>query len=332
VERRSRPRPRQRATRRREADAAWKGILHALLPEFVAFAHPDLHEAIDWSRRPEFLDKEVQAIARRAATGRRYVDLLVKVWQRDGQEQWLLIHVEVQSQAEEQFAERMYLYHALLFLQHRRPVVSLAVLIDQRAEWRPATFAYDHWGCALQFRYPVVKLLDWRGREDELAGSENLFAQAALAQLAALTSRGQLEPLAAARRLVLRRLLRAGYAPAQVAALVTFMDMTLGLPDDLAARIDAEIASAEGITVVQFMSRYELRGWERGLAEGRAQGQQELLLQQIAGRWGEPDQALQERVRSLTGEQVLALGKALFDFTARTDLEAWLTTYAPRSE
>lgn len=328
-------RSRRRAPRRRETDAAWEGILHAFLPEFIAFANPTLYEAIDWSRKPEFLDKEVQAVARRAATGRRYVDLLVKVWQRDGQEHWLLIHVEVQAQSEEQFAERMYLYHSLLFLQYRRPIVSLAVLIDQRPEWRPATYGYDHWGCALQFQYPVMKLLDWRGREEELAASNNLFAQVALVQLAALTSHGQLESLATTRRTVLRALIRAGYSGAHVAALVAFLDLVLGLPDKLVARIDAEIATAEGMTVVQFMSRYELRGWERGLEEGREegreQGQQELLLQMITGRWGDIDEALQTKVRGLTGEQVIALGKALFDFATGADLEAWLATHAPNT-
>ena len=109
-------------------------MLHELFADFLALVHRELHGAIDWSRQPEFLDKEIQAVARRAATGRRYVDVLVKVWLRDGQEQWLLIHVEVQAQPQDDFAERMYAYHALLFLRYRRPVVSLAVLIDRRAD------------------------------------------------------------------------------------------------------------------------------------------------------------------------------------------------------
>jgi hypothetical protein len=140
--------------------------------------------------------------------------------------------------------------------------------------------------------------------------------------------------------MVLRRLLRAGYDDAHIVAVVTFLDLVLSLPDDLAARIDAEIATAEGVTVAQVMSRYELRGWERGLAEGREQGQvegreqgqQELLLQQITWRWGEADSALQERVRALNSEQMLALGKALFNFTARTDLDAWLADNAREPE
>ena len=174
-------------------------MLRELLPEFVAFARPELHDAIDWSRPPEFLDKELQAVARRAATGRRDVDLLVKLWRRDGAEQWLLIHVEVQAWHEEQFDERMYLYHTLLFLRHRRPIVSLAVLTDSRADWRAGEYAYDHWGCAVRFRYPVLKVFDWRGREGELTQSSNPFAQVALAQLVALTSGSRREPLVATR-------------------------------------------------------------------------------------------------------------------------------------
>jgi hypothetical protein len=134
-------------------------VLQDLLPECLAFVHADLHAAIDWARRTEFLDKELQAVARRAATGRRHVDLLVKLWLRDGREQWVLLHIEVQGQGQDDFAERMYLYHTLLYLQHRRPIVSLAILVDARADWRPDRYAYDHWGCAVVFRYPTVKIL-----------------------------------------------------------------------------------------------------------------------------------------------------------------------------
>ena len=43
------------------------------------------------------LDKELQPIVRRAKQGRRYVDKLVKVWLKSGEERWLLVHVEVQT-------------------------------------------------------------------------------------------------------------------------------------------------------------------------------------------------------------------------------------------
>ncbi len=43
------------------------------------------------------LDKELQPIVRQAKRGRRYVDKLVKVWLKSGQEQLDLIHIEVQA-------------------------------------------------------------------------------------------------------------------------------------------------------------------------------------------------------------------------------------------
>jgi len=36
---------------------------------------------------------------------------LAQVWRQDGAETWVLVHVEVQSQADATFAERMYVYN-----------------------------------------------------------------------------------------------------------------------------------------------------------------------------------------------------------------------------
>lgn len=307
---------RRRATVRRDVDGAWKQALRDLLPECIAFVHPDLHRAIDWSRTPEFKDKELQAVARRAATGRRNVDLLAQVWLRDGGERWLLIHIEVQARREVDFAERMYLYHTLLFLQHRRPIISLALLVDPQADWRPTNYTYDHWGCAVEFRYPAVKLLDWRGREAQLAQDTNPFAQVALAQLAILTGRGQLAPLAETRRAIVRQLYRAGYGQAYIVALLTFMDWTLGMPDDMVAVIDAEVAAEEGVTVTRLLSRWE----ERTLL----QGQRELVLRLAERRCGPLDEAARERIGELSGKRLLALAEALLDFAGRDDLDRWL--------
>jgi len=76
---------------------------------------PAAHAEIDWARGYEALDKELQQVAREAEHGRRYVDKLVKVWLRNGQEQWLLIHIDVQTWREGDFAERMYVYNYRLF-------------------------------------------------------------------------------------------------------------------------------------------------------------------------------------------------------------------------
>ncbi|NEP60193.1 MAG: hypothetical protein F6K31_24855, partial [Symploca sp. SIO2G7] len=42
--------------------------------------------------------------------GRRAVDKLVKVWRKTGEEQWVFLHIEVQSQYDTDFRERVYIY------------------------------------------------------------------------------------------------------------------------------------------------------------------------------------------------------------------------------
>lgn len=89
-------------------DSPWKDILEAYFREFPAFFFPDIESDADWEKELEFLDKEFQSIVRESEIGRRYADKLVKVWRKDGSENWLLIRVEVQGSDEEALAERMY--------------------------------------------------------------------------------------------------------------------------------------------------------------------------------------------------------------------------------
>jgi len=92
-------------------DSPWKEALDIYFEPFVAFFFAPTHAEIDWSRGYETLDKELQRIAPRSSTGARTVDKLMKVWRRDGREEWILIHVEVQSQEDPEFLVRMYMWY-----------------------------------------------------------------------------------------------------------------------------------------------------------------------------------------------------------------------------
>src|SRR5262249_13707694 len=138
-----------RGTSRRgdaDYDSPWKEILDRYFERFLAFLFPQAHADIDWRHGYEMLDKELQKIVRQARQPKRYVDKLVKVWLRDGREEWLLIHVEVQSWREDDFARRMYVYNYRIFDRYDREVVSLAILADDNPTWRPSRFGYGRWG------------------------------------------------------------------------------------------------------------------------------------------------------------------------------------------
>ena len=92
-------------------DSPWKEALDLYFEPFLALFFHQAHADVDWSRGYEVLDKELQQVVREGELGRRLVDKLVKVWLTEGQEQWVLVHVEVQTSEEADFAKRMYVYN-----------------------------------------------------------------------------------------------------------------------------------------------------------------------------------------------------------------------------
>ena len=82
---------------RHDYDSPWKEMLSEYFQEFMTFFFPDASQDIDWTRRYELLDKELRQITREADIGVRLADHLVKVWQKNGEETWVLNHVEIQA-------------------------------------------------------------------------------------------------------------------------------------------------------------------------------------------------------------------------------------------
>lgn len=164
-------------------DSPWKEAIDNYFEAFLAFFFPHAHADIDWGRGFEFLDKELQQLAREGEVGLRVVDKLARVWLKSGLDEWVLVHLEVQAQAEPQFPQRVFIYHTRIFDRYNRKAASLAVLADERADWRPNSFGYELWGCAVSLHFPAVKLLDFAARLEELEADANPFALLVIAHL-----------------------------------------------------------------------------------------------------------------------------------------------------
>jgi hypothetical protein len=57
----------------------WKEALERFLESFVAFFYRPIHDALDWSRGYESLDKELHQIVRDVGTGRRLARLQLAI-------------------------------------------------------------------------------------------------------------------------------------------------------------------------------------------------------------------------------------------------------------
>ncbi len=99
---------------RKKNDQLWKGILKNVFDDLLRFIFPEADKVFDTQKGFEYLDKELNELAPEPdiASSTRFVDKLVKVYRRDGREEWLLIHIEVQGATKKRalFPARMFRY------------------------------------------------------------------------------------------------------------------------------------------------------------------------------------------------------------------------------
>ena len=299
-------------------DSPWKETIEQFFPALTALVFPAAHLAIDWRRPPVFLDTELQQIIRGSQTGRRYVDKLVRVWLKDGEQRLLLIHIEVQRGRQKKFDERMTVYFCRLFDKFREPVIGLALLVDGDPGWRPGHYSYDYWGCGVEYRYRMVKLLDFASRWDELADSDNPMATVVMAQLKELATRDD----AAARRVskfdLVRRLYGRGFGREDIERLYWFIDWVMQLPDDLEADFQEELRRFEEETGMRYVTAIERAGIEKGIEEGIEKGIEKgirkgalrQLLHLLQLRFGSVPEEIGWRLSELDARQLEALTSA----------------------
>jgi hypothetical protein len=249
-------------------DSPWKEALELYFRAFMAFFFPQAHREIDWSRGYEILDKELQQVAPGGEQGRRVVDKLVKVWRLNGEEAWVLIHIEVQSQEEADFPQRMYVYNYRLFDRYNRMVISLAVLGDERRNWRPDHFGYSLWGCTVRLDFPVVKLLDYADATAALEASTNPFATVVLAHLKTIETRQDPVGRQAWKFRLVKGLYEKGFSKKDVRQLFRFIDWMMDLPKPLARLFYEDVARYEEERKVPFIDIAERVGIEKGLEKG----------------------------------------------------------------
>jgi hypothetical protein len=286
-------------------DGAWKEALDAYFEAFLAFFFPLVYADIDWSRGWESLDAELQKLTPDAAHGRRYADKLVRVWLRDGSETWLLIHVEVQSQYEADFGRRVYVYNYRIFDSYNADVVSLVVLADDRAGWRPRGFHHGRWGSRAGIDFEPAKLLDYAKREAELEASSNPFATVTLAHLKAMETHGDPSGRQLWKIRLVRNLYERGFAAADVRRLFQCIDMMMELPPALANTFWQTIDRFEQERRMPYITSVERIGMTKGERKGLLRGIQTFL----EFRFGASGTALLPEIQAI--EDLETLGAVL---------------------
>jgi len=260
-------------------DEPWKEAIADYFEDFLIFFFPEVHSLIDWSKPPQSLDKELQQITAAADTGKRLADKLFQVWLLDNRIVWILIHIEVQSQYESDFSKRMYIYNYRAFDLYEKPVISLAVLGDERVSWRPNSYGYAFDGCAVSFTFPIVKLLDYETRYSELEQNTNPFAVMVMAHLKTKATTGKPTEREQWKWRLVRGLYERGYNRESIVRLFQLIDVMMTLPSELQYSFNQKVERFEEEQKMPLLSNIELRAIERGLQQGLEQGLEQGLQQ-----------------------------------------------------
>lgn len=168
------------------------------------------------------------------------MDSLARVKRLDGKETRLLSHIEVQSQRDPTFEDRMLRYYVRLLERFRNnPLYSLVIYGDDSPAWIPERLDIEVFDLELHFRFPSVKLIKYT--EAELDEDPNPFVAVVLAHRQARRTRHDADARKAAKLNLYRRLFRLGYDREKIRLLYKLTDWLLQLPKEMMAEEQAAI-------------------------------------------------------------------------------------------
>lgn len=268
-------------------DALWKSIVTEMLPDFISFFIPELYNIIDFTKKFEFLEQELEKIIKKSKKHRKYTDKLVKVFLKDGKEQWVLIHIELQGYRDKEFSERMFTMFYRIYDSFQKKIAALAIFTDGEEGYKPSSFEYDYFHTKIHYEYFSYKILEQK--EEELIEMKNPFAMVVLAGLYTLKTEGKSKSIYEKRyefkKSLLKLLKNKGYDDKKFLDIMSFIDGIMFLPDELEIKYEKDVKEILGgennMVAMELTNLYQL-GVKQGTEKGIKEGIKELVKRMLA--------------------------------------------------
>lgn len=121
-------------TPRKKDDTLLKAAFEELFPHLLRFCFADAAKLFDFRKGFVFLDKELTELFPELIKqgGNRFVDMLVKTFLKNGREEWILVHVEIQGGSIKNFLQRMFQYWYRIYDRYAVDVTALAIFTGNK--------------------------------------------------------------------------------------------------------------------------------------------------------------------------------------------------------
>ncbi|MDR3076965.1 MAG: hypothetical protein LBU26_06655 [Synergistaceae bacterium] len=299
-----------------DRDGLWKDLIGRFFYPLLKRALPELYEAADTGREQKLLDKEFRDILNTAdpeiRTSPHFADYVLEVPLKNGNAEWVLLHIEAQGQKGGNFPERMNHYRSLIYAHYRKEPVALAIITDRRPGNEAPHYSHSHFGTEIIYRYNNLVLADVR--DEELQASGNPADLALYAAKCSLKAKRELQKYNYLRTLT-GILAERGWGMDDKRDLLLFLERIMALKDKelrMQYREYQEQLDREGkIVYVSVAEEYYTakgieKGIEKGIAKGIEKGREQMAKKLLARGDYSPEVISEiadlpvERVRALT--------------------------------
>ena len=147
-----------------DQDSAWKNYITTNIFDCIEALNSDLHESIDTSVPPEFLEQELINIIRgkyKIKNKEKKTDKLVKFQLLNGESHYIFVHLEFQSKLEDNFSERIYIYRSLISLRYQtQNITTFVIFTGKSPSDKHKVFELDCFGSFIHFRYNTYTIFE----------------------------------------------------------------------------------------------------------------------------------------------------------------------------
>ena len=219
-------------------DNAWKVIIKALFIQFLAFFLPALYKKVDFKKGYTFLDKELAELLRFGKKGEQTGDLLVKIWLKNGNEIYFLIHIEIQSYFKKRFPEYMFISQYRIWDRHKADVEALAIFTGKNVM---PDYYERKTGFGTRVFYKYNSYIVNKQDDEELLKSNNIFALVVLAAKHAINTKNEQEYRYQFTRKLINLLKEKAYSDDEIRNLFIFMNEILKLGELYSVKFDKNV-------------------------------------------------------------------------------------------
>ncbi len=164
-------------------DLLWKDLVTEFHEDAVLFFFgKELHEAIDFSIDPVFLEQEFNDVFTGNDPTKKIADKVILYRLKDGTERILILHIEFQGEFDKNFVERMFWYYIFIAAKYKTTdITALAIYTDATKPKIYDTFEVSHFGTKMMYQFNTYIIRDQN--ETDLLASTSPFGLAVLACL-----------------------------------------------------------------------------------------------------------------------------------------------------